>query len=110
MTRCQAAGSARAPRRRCDVAQRRDAGRHRGRARRELRGRDDARVLEAAGAELLVLCTNTMHEAAGMIGAAVGIPFFAHRRCHRRRDQGGRAGGGRTARHPLHNGAGCRSQ
>src|SRR5215831_21377126 len=28
------------------------------RARRELRGRDDARVLEAAGAELLVLCTN----------------------------------------------------
>ena len=37
---------------------------------------DSARALEAAGAELLVLCTNTMHEVADMIAAAVAIPFL----------------------------------
>jgi len=37
---------------------------------------DGARKLEAAGAEILVLCTNTMHEVAGVIAAAVGIPFL----------------------------------
>lgn len=37
---------------------------------------DGARKLEAAGAEILVLCTNTMHEVADMVGAAVGIPFL----------------------------------
>ena len=35
----------------------------------------DARRLQDAGAEILVLCTNTMHEAADVIAAAVGIPF-----------------------------------
>src|SRR5215471_9007262 len=35
-----------------------------------------ARALEAAGAELLVLCTNTMHEVADVIAAAVRIPFL----------------------------------
>ncbi len=35
----------------------------------------DARRLESAGAEILVLCTNTMHEIADAITAAVGIPF-----------------------------------
>jgi aspartate racemase len=35
----------------------------------------DARRLEAAGAEILVLCTNTMHEIADAISAAVDIPF-----------------------------------
>jgi aspartate racemase len=33
------------------------------------------RALEAAGAEVLVLCTNTMHKVAGVIEAAVGIPL-----------------------------------
>jgi aspartate racemase len=37
---------------------------------------DSARKLEAAGAEILVLCTNTMHEVADVIGAAVRIPFL----------------------------------
>jgi len=37
---------------------------------------DGARAFEAAGAELLVLCTNTMHEVADMIAAAVAIPFL----------------------------------
>ena len=37
---------------------------------------DAARALEAAGAELLVLCTNTMHKVAPAIEAAVGIPFL----------------------------------
>lgn len=37
---------------------------------------DHARRLEAAGAELLVLCTNTMHRVAAPIEAAVSIPFL----------------------------------
>lgn len=36
----------------------------------------DARALEAAGADLIVLCTNTMHWVAGTIEAAIGIPFL----------------------------------
>src|SRR3954454_15391348 len=35
----------------------------------------EARALEAAGAELLVLCTNTMHKLADEIAAAISIPF-----------------------------------
>jgi aspartate racemase len=35
-----------------------------------------ARSLEAAGAELLVLCTNTMHKVASQIEAAVRIPLL----------------------------------
>jgi aspartate racemase len=35
----------------------------------------EAAALEAAGAELLVLCTNTMHKLADAITAAVRIPF-----------------------------------
>lgn len=37
---------------------------------------DAARALEAAGADLLVLCTNTMHKVAPAIEAAVSIPFL----------------------------------
>ncbi|HEU5037307.1 MAG TPA: aspartate/glutamate racemase family protein [Nocardioides sp.] len=37
---------------------------------------DKARTLEAAGADLLVLCTNTMHKVAPVIGAAVDIPLL----------------------------------
>ena len=33
------------------------------------------RALEAAGAELLVLCTNTMHKVADAITGAIGVPF-----------------------------------
>ncbi len=35
-----------------------------------------AALLESAGADVLVLCTNTMHKVAGAIEAAVGIPFL----------------------------------
>jgi aspartate racemase len=35
----------------------------------------EARLLEAAGSELVVLCTNTMHKVADVISAAVGIPL-----------------------------------
>ena len=35
-----------------------------------------ARALERAGADLLVLCTNTMHKVAGAIEAAVAIPLL----------------------------------
>lgn len=37
---------------------------------------DKARTLEAAGADLLVLCTNTMHKVAPAIEGAVGIPLL----------------------------------
>jgi aspartate racemase len=36
---------------------------------------DEARALEHAGAELLVLCTNTMHKLAPEISRAISIPF-----------------------------------
>jgi aspartate racemase len=35
----------------------------------------EARSLAAAGAELLVLCTNTMHKVADEVGAAVDVPL-----------------------------------
>ena len=35
----------------------------------------EAQALAAGGAELLVLCTNTMHRVADQIAAAVEIPF-----------------------------------
>ena len=35
-----------------------------------------ARAVEAAGADLLVLCTNTMHKVADEVQAAVGIPLL----------------------------------
>jgi aspartate racemase len=35
-----------------------------------------ARSLESAGAQALVLCTNTLHKVAGTIEAAVGIPLL----------------------------------
>lgn len=37
---------------------------------------DDARALERAGADLIVLCTNTMHRVANAIVAAITIPFL----------------------------------
>lgn len=36
----------------------------------------EARALEAAGAELIVLCTNTMHKVADVIEAAVDVPLL----------------------------------
>jgi aspartate racemase len=36
---------------------------------------EEARALVAAGAELLVLCTNTMHKVADAITASVDVPF-----------------------------------
>ncbi|MCM3300841.1 aspartate/glutamate racemase family protein [Streptomyces sp. R17] len=35
-----------------------------------------ARSLEAAGADLLLICTNTMHKVADMVGAAVSVPLL----------------------------------
>ncbi len=37
---------------------------------------DEARALEAAGADLLVLCTNTMHKVADALTAAVNVPLL----------------------------------
>ena len=36
----------------------------------------DARRLEEAGADLIVLCTNTMHRVADVIDSAIGVPFL----------------------------------
>ncbi|MEM9565293.1 MAG: aspartate/glutamate racemase family protein [Actinomycetota bacterium] len=36
----------------------------------------DAQQLERAGADLVVLCTNTMHKVADRIEAAIGVPFL----------------------------------
>ena len=36
---------------------------------------DEARALVAGGAELLVLCTNTMHRVADVVSAGVNVPF-----------------------------------
>jgi aspartate racemase len=36
----------------------------------------DARALQAVGAEIIVLCTNTMHKVAGAIEAAIEVPFL----------------------------------
>lgn len=36
----------------------------------------DARMLESAGAEIIVLCTNTMHRVAPAIEAAITVPFL----------------------------------
>lgn len=36
----------------------------------------DARRLEAAGADLIILCTNTMHVVAPAIQAAISVPFL----------------------------------
>ncbi len=35
----------------------------------------EARILEAAGSELLLLCTNTMHKVADVVSSAIGIPL-----------------------------------
>ncbi|TXC98593.1 aspartate/glutamate racemase family protein [Streptomyces sp. ISID311] len=35
-----------------------------------------ARALEAAGADILLLCTNTMHKVAGQVAAAVTVPLL----------------------------------
>jgi aspartate racemase len=37
---------------------------------------DEARGLEAAGAELLLLCSNTMHKVADTLDAAIGVPLL----------------------------------
>jgi aspartate racemase len=36
----------------------------------------EARGLEAAGAELVLLCTNTMHKVADTVAAAIGVPLL----------------------------------
>ena len=35
-----------------------------------------ARALERAGADMVLICTNTMHKVAGEVAAAVGIPLL----------------------------------
>jgi len=57
--------------------------------------------LEAAGAELVVLCTNTMHHVAAPIEAG-DRPVRAHRRHDRGGDHGSRSQPCGLARHGVH--------
>ena len=66
----------------------------------------EAKLVEAGGADLLLLCTNTMHKVADQIQAAIGIPLLhicdvtaaAVIACWHF--------DGRSARHGIHHGAG----
>ena len=62
--------------------------------------------VEAAGAQLLILCTNTMHKVADQVQSARGYPVAAPRRRHCHRRTRGWLDDGRTARNGLHDGAG----
>ena len=65
----------------------------------------EARGLEAAGAECVVLCTNTMHRVADAIEAAVDIPLLHLADVTADAVRAARTRPGRAARHPLHDGA-----
>ena len=66
----------------------------------------EAQHLEAAGAELLVLCTNTMHKVAAEIEIAITIPFVHIADTTAAGGARRRPGPRRPARHRLHDGAG----
>ena len=66
----------------------------------------EAQALVAAGAELIVLCTNTMHKVADAITDARRRPVRPHRRHHRRGGPRPRPRHRRPARHRVHDGAG----
>ena len=69
-----------------------------------------ARTLEVAGADFLVLCTNTMHKVAAAIERGRTHSAAAHRRPDGRGRQGGGRTHGRVARHALHDGGGFLSR
>ena len=64
------------------------------------------RGLEAAGAELLLFCTNTMHKVADQVAGRRRGPAAAPRRHHRRRRTAAGLTDRRAARHRVHHGAG----
>ena len=66
----------------------------------------EARALERAGAELLVLCTNTMHRVAGEIADAVGVPFVHIADATADAVRAARPAHRRAARDGVHDGAG----
>ncbi len=63
-----------------------------------------AQSLEAAGADCVVLCTNTMHKLAEEIQVCSPHPLSAHRRRHRQKSRRRGCPQGRIARHALHHG------
>ena len=65
-----------------------------------------AQGLEAAGAQLLVICTNTMHKVADQVQAAIGIPLLHLGDAHGTGSDAGGAGNGRAAGYRVHHGAG----
>ena len=65
-----------------------------------------AQTVEKAGADFLVLCTNTMHKVAPAIEAAVRIPLLHIADATAAGDQGRGLLDGGLARHAIHDGAG----
>ena len=66
----------------------------------------EAQALEQAGAELLVLCTNTMHKVADAITDAIDIPFVHIADATAAAIRAAGLGTRRAAGHRLHDGAG----
>ena len=66
----------------------------------------EAAGLAAAGAELLVLCTNTMHKVADAITDAVDVPFVHIADTTAEAVRAARPPHRRAARHRVHDGAG----
>ena len=65
-----------------------------------------AQDLVTAGAQAIVICTNTMHRVADEVEAASGVLADPHRGRHRGCGTPRRGRHCRTARNPLHDGAG----
>ncbi len=66
----------------------------------------DARRLQDAGADFIVLCTNTMHVAAPTIEAAIEVPFLHLADATATRGRRGGCRYCRAARYPFHDGDG----
>ena len=65
-----------------------------------------AERLQGAGADLIVLCTNTMHKVAAPIEAAISVPFVHLGDTTADAVKAAGLSQGRAARHDLHDGAG----
>ncbi|SFA72176.1 Asp/Glu/Hydantoin racemase [Bacillus sp. UNCCL13] len=63
-----------------------------------------AQTLEQAGADLVILCTNTMHISATNIAESIRIPFFTYRRCNSIPTTKRRQEKYRLTRHKVYNG------
>ena len=71
---------------------------------------DAAARLQQAGAQALVICTNTMHKVAAQVEAATDVPLLHIADATARRIHAAGLHSRRPARHSLHHGAGVLSR